>query len=111
MKDQSENPGEKLLTEIERNSRRLSRISEKRFKLRAFLITIRILIIKKLINDDTEADRRIVKLLSREIFIKGRTPSYFQDNFYWFLDECRVRKSEEEFKYLVHLFKEISLAQ
>lgn len=100
---------ENLLTEIERRSKKDYRKSHRRFSLRELLITMRIFVYKKGHGNKWEADRKIVKLLSQEIFEKGRTTIRFQDKFYDYLDSLKARKSKDEFEYLISMMKNIMI--
>lgn len=96
----------KLLIAIERNSKIVHRRSQWQFIVRELLIRSRIALFKTLNKNEVWIDRKIVKLLYQEIFIKSGTTMQFQDRFYIYLDELKTKKSKEEFEYLVSILKD-----
>lgn len=77
--------------------------------IREIFLSIRIFLIKQLTKDSIKADRKIVKLMAKEIFLQRGTSDSFKDKLYGFLDECKTKKSQEEFIYLVDIVKNINL--
>lgn len=104
MKKQRKEPLE-FLSEIELGIKKRSLNRQIRSKLREWIIKLRIFAIRKMVNNDIELDRKIVSILSREIFFNGGTSENVEKKLYSFLDDCRERKSDEEFLHLIGLFK------
>lgn len=77
--------------------------------IREIFLFMRIFLIKHLTKDSIKADRKIVKLMAKEIFVKRGTSDYFQDKLYDFLDGCKAKKGHEEFIYLVDIVRNINL--
>lgn len=79
--------------------------ANRRFAFRERVIKLKIFLIRNTAKNSIEIDRRIVLLLSKEVFAKGGTTEAFQNELYEFLDYCKANKSEDEFHHLVSLFR------
>ncbi|MEQ9415511.1 MAG: hypothetical protein RIF39_16870 [Cyclobacteriaceae bacterium] len=56
-------------------------------------------------KNEIDLDRKVLLLLSNEIFVKGGTTENFQDKLYRFLDDCKAAKNEKEYLYLIGLLR------
>lgn len=101
------NPMEQILELLEQGFQKSAQRQRRRLAIREWMINLRIFLIHKTSKNETYRDRKIVSLLSREIFVKGGTSEYFQNNFYEFLDSCKYNKDKEEFGHLIKIFKNI----
>ncbi len=98
---------EELLRKYERDFNKISWRNQLTSILKEWYLRIRIYVIKNFTKNDIQVDRRIVKLMAIEIFVKGGTSKQFQDKFYAFLEECRANKDEEEFEQLIIIFENV----
>ena len=78
---------------------------------REILLGAKIFLMKSFTKDKIKADRKIVAFMAKEIFIKHGTSDAFQNKFYAFLDECKIKKDKDEFAYLVQIVKNINLSR
>jgi hypothetical protein len=96
---------ERFLEEIEANTRKSTIRKNRRFIAREWLIKLKIFLVRNSGKNSIEIDRKIVLLLSKEVFTIGGTTEDFQNKLYVFLDYCKANKNEEEFNHLVNLFR------
>lgn len=94
---------EQLLKEVEQSSQKSESNAKKRLLWREKLIGIKILIIKKTGRNQKEIDRKIVQLLSKEVFQNGG--SGFEKKLYELLENIEATRSKEEFDHVIKLYK------